>query len=157
MIHGPHPPPPPYPVSPSYRGLQATSTGRGHSTLRMGAADIGRDRRPLRRDDCIVPKWVVRGLQTVFVVAVGAAFSLTGTTAVFLATGLVNISPDCVRGYLARPNLISGHVCVLPPGYGPWMVVFGVVGAVAGLLIALGALQLFSRIRSRHSRTKLAV
>jgi len=54
----------------------------------------------LRRDDAIVPKWVVRGLQTAFVVALGAAFCLTGMTAVFMATGLVNVSPHCVRGYL---------------------------------------------------------
>jgi hypothetical protein len=102
-------------------------------------------------------RWMVWSLRTLFVICMGAAVSLTGITAVFLATGLVDVSPDCVNGYMARPNLISGHACVSPPGYGPWMVVFGVVGAVCGLLIALGAIQLFSRIRSRHWRTKLAI
>lgn len=118
---------------------------------------FARDRRPSRREDCIVPKWVACGLRTVFVVAVAAALFPTGATAVFLTTGLVNVSPECARGYLARPNLISGHACVLPPGYGPWMVVFSVVGAVTGFVVALGALRIFSRIRSRHSRPELAV
>ena len=120
-------------------------------------ADIGGDTRPWRRDDGAVPKWLVWGLKTAFVVAMGAAFSLTGMTAVSLSTGLVNISPGCVRGYLAQPNLISGHACVLPPGYGPWMAVFGVIGAVVGLLFALGLVQVFGLIRSRRSRTRLAV
>ncbi len=119
---------------------------------------LGGDREPLRRDDGIVPKWVVRGSQTVFVVASRAAFFLTGMTAVFLATGFVNVTPDCVMGHLTHPSPLelSGNDCVKPPGYMPWMVVFGVVGAAVGLLFVLGVLQLFSRIRSRRWRTKLA-
>lgn len=105
----------------------------------------------------MVPNWVVRGLETVFVVSMGAAFSLTGQAAVFLATGLVNVSPDCVSGHLARSNLISGHACVLPPGYGPWIAVFGVIGAVVGLLFGLGVIHVFDLIRSRRWNAKPAV
>ena len=92
------------------------------------------------------------------VVAVGAALCLTGMTAVFLATGFVNVTPDCVMGHLAHPSpfTLFGDDCVRPPGYMPWMVVFGVVGAAVGLMFALGVLQLFGRIRSRRWRTKLA-
>ena len=95
-----------------------------------------------------------------FAVASGAAFFLTGMTAVFLATGFVSVTPDCVMGHMAPPpgpfdfNLSDN--CVKPPGYGPWMVVFGIVGAAVGLLFALGVLQLFNRIRSRRWPTKLA-
>jgi hypothetical protein len=105
-----------------------------------------------------VPKWVVRGLKTVIVVASGAAFLLTGMTAVFLATGFVNVTPDCVMGQLAHPSpfTLFGNACVKPPGYIPWMVALGVVGAALGLSFALGVIQLFSRIRSRRWRTKLA-
>jgi hypothetical protein len=116
------------------------------------------DSEALRRDHGVVPTWVVRSLQAVLVVALGAAFSLTGMTAVFLATGLVNVTPDCVMGHLARPRpfTLSGNDCVKPPGYMPWMVVFGVVGAAVGLALALGAIQLLSRIRSRRRRITLA-
>ena len=116
------------------------------------------DREPLRRDDGIVPKWGVRGLQTVFVVALGAAFCLTGMTAVFLATGFVNVTSDCTMGHLAHQSSFTlfGNDCVKPPGYVPWMVVFGVVGAALGLSFAMGVIHLFSRIRSRRSPTELA-
>ena len=103
-----------------------------------------------------MPKHVVRGLRAVSVLATMAAFSLTGQTAVFLATGLVNVSPDCVHGYLARWNLISGHTCVAPPGYGPWMAVLGVVGAVVGGLFALGLMHAWGRSRSRRRGHTLA-
>jgi hypothetical protein len=109
----------------------------------------------------MVPKWVVRGFQAAFVAVSGAAFCLVGMTAAFLVTGFVSVSPDCVMGHMAPPpgpfdfNLSDN--CVKPPGYGPWITVFGVVGAVVGLLIALGLLNLFGRIRSRPWRTKLAV
>ena len=82
-------------------------------------------------------------------------------TAVFLATGFVSVTPHCVMGHMAPPpgpfNLNLSDNCVKPPGYGPWIIVFGVVGAVVGLMIAVGLLNLFGRIRSRPSRTKLAV
>jgi hypothetical protein len=105
-----------------------------------------------------VPTWVVRSLQAAFVVALGAAFSLTGMTAVFLATGFVNVTPDCVMGHLAHPGplTLSGNECVPPPGYTPWMVVFGVVGAALGLAFALGVIQFLSRIRSKRRRITLA-
>jgi len=104
-----------------------------------------------------VPKWVVRVLQTVFVVSFGAAVCLTGMTAVLLATGFVDVSPNCVRGHLAHSSgFIVGNDCVKPPGYVPWMVVFGVVGAALGLLFALAVIQLFSRIRSGRWRARLA-
>ena len=79
----------------------------GTLTLWLGttraALALGGDREASRRDDGSVPKWVVRGLQTGFVVASGAAFFLTGMTAVFLATGFVSVTPDCVMGHVAPP------------------------------------------------------
>ncbi len=94
-----------------------------------------------------------------FVVASGAAFCLTGMTAVFLATGFVNVTPDCTMGHLAQQSSFTlfGNDCVKPPGYIPWMGVFGVVGAALGLSVAMGVIHLFSRIRSRRWRTGLAV
>jgi hypothetical protein len=131
--------------------------GKGTRIGRLSTGLEG-DRECLRRDDGIVPKWVVRGLQTVFVAAVGAAFCLTGMTAVFLATGFVNVAPNCAMGHLAHPSPLTlfGNDCVKPPAYLPWMIVFGVVGAALGLSFALGAIQLISRIRSKHWRTNLA-
>jgi hypothetical protein len=105
---------------------------------------FGSDKEPLRRDDDVVPKWVVRGLQTLFVVSLGAAFSLTGMTSVFLTTGFVNVTPECVSGHLTQPSPFNlfGNECVKPPGYMPWIVVFGIVGAAVGMLLALRVLQL---------------
>jgi len=102
-----------------------------------------------------VPKWVVRVLQAVFVVAFGAAFCLTGMVAV--SHPFVNVSADCVNGQLPHPSpfTIFGD-CVKPPGYVPWMVIFGVIGAALGVLLALGLIQLFGRIRPKSWRTKLA-
>jgi hypothetical protein len=104
-----------------------------------------------------MPKWVIQGFQAACVVVSGAAFCLLGVTAVFVATGFVNVTPDCVKGQLAHQNpLTIFGACVPPPGYGPWMVVFGVIGAALGLLLALGVIQLSGRIRSRRGRTTLA-
>jgi hypothetical protein len=129
-----------------------SQSGRSAAEHAWGGTHLGGDREFSRRDDGTVPKWVVRGLQTVFVVASGVAFFLAGMTTVFLATGFVNVTPDCVAGHLAHPSPFNlfGNGCVKPPGYMPWMVVFGVVGAAVGLLFSLGVLQLFSRIRSRR-------
>ena len=112
----------------------------------------------MRRDHGTVSKWVVRGLRTLFVVTLGAAFCLTGMTAVFLTTGFVNVTPNCAMGHLAHPSPFNlfGSNCVKPPGYMPWMVVFGVIGSAVGLLFALGALHVFSRIRLRRWPTELA-
>lgn len=92
-----------------------------------------------------------------FVGIAAAAFCLTGMTAVFLATGFVNVAPNCVMGHLAHPSPLTlfGNDCVKPPGYDPWIAVCGVVGAAVGLTFALGVIQLFSLTRSRHWRTRL--
>ncbi|MGD0381851.1 MAG: hypothetical protein ABSC30_17925 [Acidimicrobiales bacterium] len=104
-----------------------------------------------------MPKWVVRGLQRVIVVASGAALCLTAMTAVFLATGFVTVTSDCVAGHRAHPSpfALFGTACVNPPGYMPWMVVFGTVGAALGLTVALSVIRLFGRIRSSRRRYQL--
>jgi hypothetical protein len=78
-------------------------------------------------------------------------------TVVFLATGVVNVSSDCVKGHLAHqtPLSIFGP-CGKAPGYGPWTVIFGVVGGALGLVLALGMIQLSRRNRSKCWRTGYA-
>ena len=112
----------------------------------------------MRRDDDTVPRWLVRGLPTVLVVASAAALGLTGMTAVFLATGFVTVTPDCVAGHRAHPSPLTlfGDACVNPPGYMPWMVVFGAIGAALGLTMALSVIRLFGRIRSGRRQCHLA-
>ncbi|MGA2521730.1 MAG: hypothetical protein ABSG81_13065 [Acidimicrobiales bacterium] len=77
-------------------------------------------------------------------------------TAVFLARGFVNVTPDCVHGHLDHPGqlMLFGNDCVRPPGYVPWMVAFGIVGATAGVLLAVGALHLVGRLRARYGPTR---